>query len=359
MLSICPRSYLDESRAPLTVTSASAIIHLKAGLQILEDIKMQNAHGAASAYVWEREFAPLLLGLGVQASSFVNPKFRQDRSALWSSLKNAGIPTHPTTFRTLDEARHALDTIAAEIMTDRTATSDRVTEKRLPNPHGPEGRRHRALLQGWDEALERFLADFVTRETREVAVNKARWGASLLKVHSLVISVVINIPDPSEQRFERILVLCSFLISTKTTCGCPTQDLNFSADMGVIAPLFFTALRAPKLSMQRRALDLLSRTPGREGMWDAEDALRVAGAAITDAEQRGDRGTASLSDHSPHNEARVWDDIAMRLQCRMTWPFGQKEEGTMEQAMSFEQGTPFTRSSPDSGFTHPSWEIFG
>ena len=89
---------------------ASAIIHLKAGLKILQDIKLQNAHGATfaqttSAREWEREFSPLLLALGVQAASYVNPGLREDRSALWAALKRAGIPTHPTTFASLEDRK--------------------------------------------------------------------------------------------------------------------------------------------------------------------------------------------------------------------------------------------------------------
>ena len=122
----------------------SAIIHLKAGLKILEDIKLENCHGATfaqttSAHEWDREFSPLLLALGVQAASFENPKLREDRTALWTALKRAGIATHPTTFSSVDEARHALDTVAAEIMADRASTTDLITEEKVPNPYGPEG----------------------------------------------------------------------------------------------------------------------------------------------------------------------------------------------------------------------------
>jgi len=66
----------------------SAIIHLRAGLQILEDIRKKNNRKEdllqrPLQHEWEQEFAPLLLALGVQAASFYNPKYSKDRSALW------------------------------------------------------------------------------------------------------------------------------------------------------------------------------------------------------------------------------------------------------------------------------------
>lgn len=327
----------------------SAIIHLKAGLKILEDIKLQNSHGATfaqttSAHEWEREFSPLLLALGVQAASFVNPKVREDRAALWTALKRAGIPTHPTTFSSLDEARHALDTLAAEIMADRTSTTDRITKEKIPNPNSPEGRRLTAALRTWEEALETSVPQIVNRDT---SASKIQIGATMLRVHGEFLSIIIGIPEPAEEKFEKLLGLCETLTRTRTGCACGPSHLNFSVDMGLIGPLLFTALRAPQKSAQRRAYDLLLQAPGREGMWDTDDAVRVAGESVgitTHQEPSGSSAELTLPRPCPQHEARTWTNISEKLQSRLSWPYGQKEEPVIPP--SFVHGLPFTRSIP-------------
>lgn len=325
---------------------ASAIIHLKAGLKILEDIKFQNAYGATfaqttSAHEWEKEFSPLLLALGVQAASFVNPKLREDRTALWNALKRAGIPTHPTTFTSLDEARHALDTLAAEIMTDRTSTTDRIMEEKIPNPNGPEGQRHIAALQTWEEALETSIPEIVKRDT---LLKKTQLGASMLKIHGTFLSIVLRMPEPADAKFDKLLELCQTNLRTKTGCSCGPSHLNFSIDLGLIGPLFFTALRAPQKSLQRRAYDMLLQAPGREGMWDTEDAIRVAGEAVGITSQQEPSAALTLPTACPQHEARTWNDISEKLQTRLSWPYGQREEPAIP--LSFIHGVPLTRSIP-------------
>lgn len=327
---------------------SSAIIHLQAGLKILEDIKLQNSRGATfaqttCAHEWDREFSPLILALGVQAASFVNPKLREDRSALWTALKKARIPTHQTMFSSLDEARHALDTLAAEIMSDRTSTADRITEHKIPNPRGPEGQRHTAALQIWEEALERALPEIIKKDTSS---SRTQTGAMMLKLHSEFLSIVIGIPEPADDKFEKMLRLCETITRTRSGCGCGPAQPNFSIDMGLIGPLFFTALKAPQQSLKRRAYDLLLQAPGREGMWDTQDALRVAGEAVgitSHPEPSGSSGKLTLPS-CPQHEARTWTDISETTSNRSSWPYVQKEEPTIPP--SFIHGLPFPRSVP-------------
>jgi hypothetical protein len=312
----------------------SALIHLKAGLKILEDIKAQNAAGGAtfnntSTHEWEREFAPLLLGLGVQAASFVNPRFRKDRAGLWESLKAVRIPTHPLTFHSLDEARHALETLAVDIMGERTSES--------PHPEQQDKETHIAALKNWTKALDRYLTNYATRET---SVSRVRCGANMLKVHSLMMTIVVD-PSASEDKFERIISLCEFLVAANTSCGRTAPLLSFSADFGIIAPLFFTALRAPSVSLQQRAYDLLSRAPGREGMWDSDDALLVAGEAILGSEH------SNIKQEYP-----VWNDIQERLHAE---PFSNRRQDISILSSTFvhEMPVPMRAQTMDSYFQQP------
>lgn len=292
--------------------SPSALIHLKAGLKILEDIKMQTAQGVIATNGWEREFAPLLLSLGVQATSVFDPTQQEDRAALCASLKNAALSTQPTKFSSLDEARHALDTVAADILTDCTVDKNQ-TPLNSDDGQSVSETRNAIALQAWSEALDRFLADFVTSQ---IAVSNARRGASMLKAQSVALSIAVSPSELAEEKHEKILAHSEFLISAKNEdLQCLDTNPTFSADKGLIAPLFFTALKAPKVSMKRRALDLLSRAPSREGLWDAEDAWGVAEGAIEYAEQNMDIDPLLVS--GIENECALWNEMNSRMLGRM------------------------------------------
>ncbi|TVY83718.1 hypothetical protein LSUE1_G002567 [Lachnellula suecica] len=313
----------------------SAIIHLKSGLKILEDIKTKKV---PAAHEWEREFSPLLLSLGIQAASFANPKQRIDRLALWIALKNAGLPSQPTRFHSLDEARHALDTLTAEITVDRTATTDRIMDRQCPNPRGNDGLRHKAAMQAWTETFEIYLLESIPED--RTIITKHDLGASLLKLHSLVFSIVIDTPEPNYKKFEEVLAHCEFLISAKTDSPFANENLNFTACMGLIAPLFFTVLRAPNQSIQHRAIELLSRAPGREGMWDADDALRIAGETIEATGYNQDLGATllCLSGSMPHTEARMQNCVVDR----MMWPFGERYDTSLPHPALMVHEVPFS-----------------
>ena len=316
----------------------SALIHLKAGLKILEDIKQHNSQGGLNAqstytHEWEREFAPILLGLGVQAASFISPGDRKDRASLWDSLKAVRIPTHPLTFQSLDEARHALETIAVDIMGDRIAAD------LVPSQHpidSPNSMNHLNALKNWTKALDRYLVNYATRDP---SISRVRCGANILKVHSLMMTITVT-PSSANSSFERILSLCECLIATNTNCGRTAPIPSFTADFGIISPLFFTALRAPRVELMQRAYDLLSRSPGREGMWDSDDALLGAGDAIMSAAQYSSfaNRVAPPPPVYTQKEERVWDDIQERLHAE---PFPASPEHDLSVFESLQDGGLF------------------
>lgn len=331
----------------LITNSESAIIHLQAGLKILEDIKSRKSQSPESTkeQEWEIEFAPLLLSLGTQAASFVNPNHQVDRSTLWMSLRNAAIHTPTNNFRSIDEARHALDTLAADITVERNSSASQIPNLDLYNtlnPRALNGTRHMNSIAVWQEGLDKLLVESVTSDT--AMMSKTNLGASLLKLHALIYSIVIDTPTASERRFEEVLAHCEYLISSRL--GMPVgENANFTPDMGIIAPLFFTILRSPTTSIQRRAIDLLSQAEGREGMWDTQDALRIAGDALEAAgHTEWESYSPMLTTLSPQPETR----LRASVMDRMVWPFGERWEIPISSAHStpqLEYSAPFSSSS--------------
>lgn len=299
--------------------SASAITHLKAGLRILADIKEHKSQIGADAEDWEREFAPPLLALGVQAATFVNPGLQTERTALWVALKGAGNLTQPGTFYSLDTARYTIDSLSATVMADRATQS---ILKHKPPDAETQAFMHNDILDRWNEAMDKFVANFAQGDS---PTNKTQLAASLLKVHSLVVSIVIGKPEDAAVKFDHLIKLCEYLDAARKSSGAA---LTFATDQRVIAPLFFTALRAPDKAIKLRAIDLLSRAPSREGMWDADDAIRVAEGQHSDIQNVGGFVLNCLLPESiPLEEIKIWNDIASRLKSRMTWPFGERAPG--------------------------------
>jgi hypothetical protein len=262
---------------------SSAIIHLKAGLKILEDIKLQNTPGnttahAKSAREWEEEFSLRLLAIGVQAASFENPNLPENQAALWTALKKAGRTTSPGLFSSLDEARYALDTITADIMADRTTVirlneNDHLKSNVMESPV--------AALRSWEETLDKSIPEMATRSP-PISSSSFQSGVTMLKVHGELLSIKIGLPETAEVKFDRLLDFCQSLTPAKTWYGYGygPSHLSFSIDMGLIGPLYLTALKAPHMSAQMRAYDLLLQAPGREGLWDTDDAIRIASQAV-------------------------------------------------------------------------------
>jgi hypothetical protein len=73
---------------------------------------------------------------------------------------------------------------------------------------------------------------------------------------------------------------------------------NFSLDLGVIQPLYFTAIKCRELQNRRKAVDLLSRS-GREGPFDGKRlavvAQRAVGLETNISRSIGDEGKGGVS----------------------------------------------------------------
>jgi len=88
------------------------MIHIKAGLNILADYRRQHESMGSQ---WQSAYAPLLLGIGIQAAFFINPKYQSEHSSLWTALAAAGPSLRLTSFRSLGDAQCALSSLTVRI----------------------------------------------------------------------------------------------------------------------------------------------------------------------------------------------------------------------------------------------------
>ena len=99
------------------------------------------------------------------------------------------------------------------------------------------------------------------------------------------------------------------------------------------------------MQIRRQALDLLARAPRREGMWESDDAVMVAGEALSRAEESSDASEMSVSpppQECPSFEAGLWEEIPNEHHTdRFMLPLHQHIN---EQQTAFVDGVGFTQS---------------
>jgi hypothetical protein len=308
-----------------------------------EDIKVQKELGTISADEWDSQFSPLLLSLGIQAASFCDPRLRRERTALWGRLTCVGVPSQPASFSSLDEASYALNSISVQVTAYRASCESILDYSCSAVEEG----KLCAALSIWSKALDRYLADFVTRETD---VNKTIHGASILKIHCLMTYISIG-PHEVVENFEKALTLIQVLIDSKMDKRTDGVSFNFTIDNGIVGALFYAALAGPNLAIKQRAIDLLARAHFREGLWDTEDALYIAEKSMRDMLQND--GNLDLSLRQPVStlqyEVALWHELSDRLNNRMASALRPRRRSTSQWSSDEEsRHIPYSRSRSES-----------
>jgi Fungal specific transcription factor domain len=148
------------------------------------------------------------------------------------------------------------------------------------------------------EALDSWTKTHERTESSLAATLKLRayLGFIILRIYSIMIKIMLlTCAGPNEvwdeMVFDKYTDLFKDLMRTSSdmvmmtgfpgkytpnTSGCRIGPLNFSADMGAVAPLYYTALKCRVPYLRRHAIQLLKIAPHREAVWDG---AAVAGAA--------------------------------------------------------------------------------
>ncbi|KAH8810814.1 hypothetical protein F5884DRAFT_749224 [Xylogone sp. PMI_703] len=185
-------------------------------------------------------------------------------------------------------------------------------------------------LQEWYHIFQEL-----TRDKREEFNVKDSTGVILLEIHYASLLIMLDTAlDQSKafwgvptSPFLRILDLVESLLSQQdppepTINGATASRLpRYSFDLGVIGPLFYTAVKCWNPFIRSKAISLLRHPdiPHREGMWSAEAAATLA-QGITDVEEDlvssavnlGVNAEASKVDEEVKAETvkkKIWFDI--------------------------------------------------
>ncbi|KAI9644227.1 hypothetical protein NHQ30_007582 [Ciborinia camelliae] len=258
---------------------AAALVHLKSGLKILDDIHATNAPSSVAAQC-ARDYSPLLLVLGGQIAAFINPKAGVDRGAFWAAMKRAGCSTSQfTPFQSLEEARYSLRTLGADILHARHTNWNYVTEELVTCEFGPMLRSHYMALKNWSNRLNGFIertSDYPNTATARTPKRPTRIrGVSILKAHHLLCCMNATEPHTPGSKFKEMLDLSEALVAEDKEYWSSQSMPRFMVDTGLIVPLVYTAVRSTDIEHKKRAIEILAQAPGREGLWDTQCAINI------------------------------------------------------------------------------------
>ena len=134
-------------------------------------------------------------------------------------------------------------------------------------------------LQKYGAALDALISK------KELGLTRRDLCAvTLMKIHQKAVRIMIlgffsdfeNPIDMLTPDFESIIQLAKSMLDVRLSTNKPTRRAGFSADMGLIPPLYFTAMQCRSTSIRQEAISLLRLYDTREGLWSSRIAAQIA-----------------------------------------------------------------------------------
>ncbi len=287
-----------------------ALVHLKSGLNILKSKELTTTKVMSEDVPYldpltdVDDLIEFFTRLDVSASAFLDIQAPQLVMRLSESLPD--LATHR--FQDLAEARKYLQRLVNMCL--HLALSQyqyRDNRDLLPVEAEAERIKLMSTIRNWAIQFNALLK----RPAMANLSGRGLQGAFTLIMQQKTILIMIAVSpfsdmrvlEPFEKDIESIVSIASWLASTpgplpepglKSTFTGKAQleareSPKFTADMGIIAPLYYIAMNCPNRSLRQRAIDVL-KIPRREGLWDsvlvsniAEKVMGVDGQQILDS----------------------------------------------------------------------------
>lgn len=249
----------------------AALQHFQGGLAILEEISMKAPNLSSTITLLSRQFSRF----DTQACSF----------AVFYRSKSSGIPNIPSHFSSISDAHDALDRTVAyayrlfkPIVGNHSRT---LPYTPLPSTLSTQRNHIIRLLEDWISALSSSSEPQIDHSSIAIKVLQIQHLAATIQSSTLFYRDQLAF-DGFNTEFAKILMLASQVFE-----AIPRGDTapNFSFDMGIIQPLYFTACKCRHPMLRRRAIDFLERS-GIEGIWDGR-AMAAAARWIVKMEEDG------------------------------------------------------------------------
>ncbi|OHE96417.1 hypothetical protein CORC01_08340 [Colletotrichum orchidophilum] len=352
-----------------------AIRQIQTGLSLLEKLRAERRRSFAllSEEPVEEELVKMFTRLAIQAKSYDmafhfpepyviqltprNPELPQsppsDAGSSPSSMSSSSMPEQ---FFNLMEARIAWDKLLEKML---RFTETLFTYQKSTGANGPMGILPKSLkqygmsfkgqLDGWSEAFDYLLES----RTAPGVSHQEKAGIAVLKMFQIMSQILFLMTysdsesqfDVFQPHFKAIVDLASEVVGDEERraaakrCPDPTQcthrhnhtpDIfggheyntfhikpSFSADLGIVPPLFVVATKCRHPVIRRQAIQLLRSSARREGMWDSELTARIGQWVATIEEEEllsspsPDARASQASSNVRHGSVDFGEDIPL------------------------------------------------
>jgi hypothetical protein len=293
----------------LTSDIDSAITHLRSGLEILRDTSLSDSNS----------YFRIFKHMTMQSISFLDADKEEEKLDLWEMAIPDPCIDLPR-FTSICEAQYSLNSIVGYIVyflhAFQTPKSVDAEFQQLikhqksslifcvPGMSNPDSHYSKdavrlfakarmewaisqhgffSMLQAWSRKLDAFLLesnlDPLSRVLQAAAVLRVHWLLFMIIIEGTISPIKFSSPSIFA-KFQKIVAICQS-IATATNVAKPPQ---FSIDLGIVCPLYFTGLNCRDPTIRQQVLELLT-TPRREGMWDSEIATHILKQTIAQEEE--------------------------------------------------------------------------
>ncbi|KAH8591151.1 hypothetical protein B0O99DRAFT_744764 [Bisporella sp. PMI_857] len=181
----------------------------------------------------------------------------------------------------LQSSEDSFDDLYAALI-DALRWAFRVAAESEPNPIPKDKiQKGSEFLHSWDRLFRHRFSDFSSRSIIELPAN-----ALLLRLYYLLFYIMIKTSiygdelrhDNHKESYREIVDIGHEILRRKNG-GIPSPKKNnyyFTFEMGIIPPLFVTALHCRYSDIRWRAISLMSSAHIQEGSWESMACARVA-----------------------------------------------------------------------------------
>jgi len=202
------------------------------------------------------------------------PHFRSPDTTLYNN-----ISANFSSFENLDDARGALYWLVAEsheliVQTRLYRFSSDANDLDEPTVQEcfQKQRVQLAAYAAWLDAFDRLCT------TSQFASGVDEYyKANLLLTHTITVAWLSTCMDRDEAVWDKYTDSFRLVIreAQKVVSRNEGTTPMFTFEMGVIPPLYLTALKCRDHNLRQQALSILERAPAREGLWSRAEVLRV------------------------------------------------------------------------------------
>ncbi|PTB67929.1 hypothetical protein BBK36DRAFT_1115244 [Trichoderma citrinoviride] len=310
-----------------------AIVQIQTGLRLLARIQYDRTQAPSSNERVEEDLLVIFTRLAIQAKSYdmafhfphpyvihLGPQSLHDPS---SPLSDSGSPQPsspiPYQFSSLREARLASDQLCEMLLRfiEHLQRAKKEPSYTLPPSWRQLGATFQSQIDSWSQAFEPIFQSRLTQPNMSLLEKSGIAALKMFMVNTNVIFLTIfcdaevqfdaflshfkaivslgwevvgddekraateRCPDPQRCRQQHGLLPGAgprAAAAAGSSSLFPTHNIkpSFSADLGIVPPLFVVATKCREPTVRREAIQLLRSSARREGMWDSELAANIA-----------------------------------------------------------------------------------